>query len=85
LAKACAAAKKPDSRDCRVCGQVGHIARNCPSAPAPEPGAAPVGGGGGEDGGKGRRKKRSGTRPVGSKRCFNCGLNGHLSAVGALK
>jgi len=76
LAKACSAPKKPDTRECRVCGEVGHIARNCPSAPSPEPGAAPT-----EGGNKGRRKKRSGTQSLSSKRCFNCGQNGHLSAV----
>lgn len=77
MAKACSAPKKPDTRECRVCGEVGHIARNCPTAPAPEPGAAPA-----EGGAKGRRiKKRIGTQSLSNKRCFNCGQNGHLSAV----
>lgn len=55
--------------------QVGHLARECPSKPAAAEGYAPK-----AAGDKPRRRPNGGSRGVGSKRCFNCGQNGHLSA-----
>mmetsp|Transcript_16715 Transcript_16715/g.28511 ORF Transcript_16715/g.28511 Transcript_16715/m.28511 type:complete len:135 (+) Transcript_16715:140-544(+) len=82
IAKACAQPKRPDTRDCRICGEVGHIARNCPSkAPSENETQLASGGGGGggcsENGGGKKKSNRKGG--LDSKRCFNCGQNGHLS------
>jgi cellular nucleic acid-binding protein len=78
IAKACTMPKKPDTRDCRVCGEVGHIARNCPSKPQTEPQAETTTADGGGGGGGKKKSRRNGG--LASKRCFNCGQNGHLSA-----
>ena len=50
---------------------MGHIARNCPQKPEGDAAVAPAAAGG-------RKPRRKGG--IGSKRCFNCGQGGHLSA-----
>lgn len=55
----------------RICGLVGHIARNCSQAVSADPAAAAA---------APPRAKRGGGGSLAGKRCFNCGKNGHLSA-----
>ena len=84
---------RQETRTCRICNEVGHLARNCPQAPPREETrkchvCGEVGhlarncpnaeDGGDYDGGEGAGGRRR--KGAGGRRCFNCGQVGHLSA-----
>lgn len=83
-----------ETRACRNCGEVGHLARACTAPKKPDTRDCRICGEIGHiarncpskpeapEGAapEGERKPRRKTGSLAGKRCFNCGQNGHLSA-----
>lgn len=84
----------PETRTCRNCGEVGHIAKACTQPKKPDTRECRVCGEVGHiarncpqkpaeepaAAGEAKSKPRRNKKSNAGKRCFNCGKNGHLSA-----